>query len=112
MAGVKGRSGGPRKNAGGKREGAGRKPAPKVPPVPVVTDNRDTLQLLKDIAFGLIDANATQVRAAIAAVQYEHAKKGDGGKKDERQDAAKAAANRFAPAPAPPRLAAVGGKPV
>jgi len=34
MAGVKGRSGGPRKNAGGKRPGAGRKPKerPKVKP--------------------------------------------------------------------------------
>jgi hypothetical protein len=67
------------------------------------------LQLLKDIATGKIEASPTQVKAAIAAVQYTHAKKGEGGKKDQRQeDAQDVAASRFKPS-APPKLAAVGG---
>ena len=62
------------------------------------------LQLLKDIATGKIDATATQVKAAIAAVAYTHAKVGEGGKKDQRADKAKQASQgKFASA-APPRL--------
>lgn len=45
-----------------------------------------------------------RVRAAIAAAQYKHVKLADGGKKNERQNAAgRVAAGKFAPA-APPRL--------
>lgn len=102
MAGVKGKSGGPRPNSGGARPGAGRKPKPKPEPVPL--GDRDMLQLLQDVALGRVDATALQVRAAIAAVQYTHTKKGDGGKKDEAADkAANAAKGRFASA-APPKL--------
>jgi phage terminase small subunit len=44
----------------------------------------------------------TRVRAAIAAAQYKHLKKGDGGIKDERQDAArKAGGGKFGPRKAP-----------
>lgn len=104
MAGVKGKSGGPRNNSGGARTGAGRKP--KVKPVeksanvpidlPNPSNESDTLKLLQDIAFGRIDATMLQVRAAIAAVQYTHIKKGDGGKKEEKQAAAeKAATGKF-----------------
>jgi phage terminase small subunit len=47
---------------------------------------------------------ALRVRAAIAAAQYEHAKPGEGGKKEAQQAAAEDAAQRkFAP-PAPPKL--------
>lgn len=68
------------------------------------------LSLLQDIALGRTDATALQVRAAIAAVQYTHMKKGDGGKKDETADKAKkAAGGRFASA-TPPKLVASGGK--
>jgi hypothetical protein len=140
MAGVKGKSGGPRENAGGARPGAGRKPkAPaaksankpaakkpalqtKLEPqprggaqkrsksVPVEIPEADMLTLLKDIALGRTEASAGQIRAAIAAVQYTHTKKGDGGKKDEDQEKArKAAGGKFAPA-APPKLVAAGGK--
>jgi phage terminase small subunit len=110
MAGVKGKSGGPRKNAGGARPGAGRKPKEKAPP-PLIEGN-DTLRLLQDIAFGRIpDATNIQVRAAIAAVQYTHTKKGDGGKKEEKDAAAKKVAGRFTTA-APPKLVAAGGKKV
>lgn len=104
MAGVKGKSGGPRANSGGSRPGAGRKPAPKREPVVVpVEDGRDMLSLLQDIALGHLDATPIQVRAAIAAVQYTHTKRADGGKKDERQQKAEkvAASNRFAPTAAP-----------
>lgn len=104
MAGVKGRSGGPRANSGGARPGAGRKPKAKPEPVVVESADRDMLKLLQDVALGLIPASPIQVRAAIAAVQYTHTKKGDGGKKEEQADKAKkAAGGRFSAAP-PPRL--------
>lgn len=102
MAGVKGRS-------GGARPGAGRKPKPSTPPVEI--SERDMLTLLQDVALGRVEATALQVRAAIAAVQYTHAKKGDAGKKQEQADKAKKVASRFARA-APPRLVASAGKPV
>ncbi|KVO11727.1 hypothetical protein WJ73_19450 [Burkholderia ubonensis] len=76
---------------------------------PVEIAERDMLTLLKDIALGRIEASGLQVRAAIAAVQYTHTKKGDGGKKEERAGAAKKVASKFAPS-APPRLVSSGGK--
>lgn len=110
MAGVKGRSGGARPNAGGARAGAGRKPKP--PPEIIQIPETDMLSLLKDIALGRVEASPIQVRAAIAAVQYTHMKKGDGGKKEEVADAAKkVAGGKFAPT-APPKLVAAGGKKV
>lgn len=98
MAGVKGRS-------GGKRENAGRKAKPKPPPAPIMAiEGDDTLKLLQDVAFGRVEATPLQVRAAIAAVQYTHTKRADGGKKEERAEKAKAVAGgKFSPA-APPRL--------
>jgi phage terminase small subunit len=108
MAGVKGKSGGARPNTGGKRPNAGRKTAPAVP---VDAESEDALKLLHDIAFGRIEANTVQVRAAIAAVQYTHAKVGEGGKKEQRDADAKKVAARFSAA-APPRLVAAGGKKV
>jgi len=101
MAGVKGMKGG-----GGARPGAGRKPKPIVKIEP---DKRDTLKLLIDIAFGQVEANANQVRAAIAAVQYTHTRRSDGGKKDAVNKAAKEVAGRFSAAAAP-KLVAAGGK--
>lgn len=101
MAGVKGRSGGPRPNSGGARPGAGRKPKPKPEIVPV--PDTDMLTFLQDVALGRIQAEAIQVRAAIAAVQYTHTKRADGGKKDEQHGKAEKAAAKFAPS-APPRL--------
>jgi hypothetical protein len=136
MAGVKGKSGGPRPNSGGTRAGAGRKPRVALPKsangtasvsvalepqprggalkrskaVPVPVPDMDMLQLLQDIALGKTDASTVQVRAAIAAVQYTHIKKGDGGIKDQKQDAAKkAGAGKYGSAE-PPKLAAANGK--
>lgn len=134
MAGVKGKSGGPRKNAGGARPGAGRKPKQPIPvpakksanakaaaavevsleaqpgggalkrtkSVPVEQEDKDMLTLLQEIALGRVAATALQVKAASAALPYTHAKKGEGGKKEERQKKAQAVAGRFAPS-APPR---------
>lgn len=103
MAGVKGKSGGPRKNAGGARPGAGRKPKPKPEIVPI--PECDMLKLLQDVALGRVEATSIQVRAAIAAVQYTHTKRGDGGKKEEAEDRAKkASVGKFGARPAPLKL--------
>lgn len=107
MAGVKGRSGGARPNAGRKKDPQKAAEAAK-PPV-TCPDGVDMLEFLQQVARGLIDAKPTQVRAAIAAVQYTHVKKGDTGKKEERQKAAEGAASKFAPAP-PPLAVIRGGK--
>ena len=100
MAGVKGRSGGPRKNAGGARPGAGRPPKPAA----TVASDTDMLTLLQRIARGEVDATAVQVKAAAAAIPYTHSKLGEGGKKEQKKTAAKGAAagGRFQSAP-PPR---------
>lgn len=65
------------------------------------------LQLLQDIALGRVEASTVQVRAAIAAVQYTHVKRADGGKKDDQAEKAKKAAGKFSSL-APP-LKVVGG---
>jgi phage terminase small subunit len=121
MAGMKGKSGGARPNSGGarpnsggKRPGAGRKPkqpradesAKQQMPTtaPASEPTRDPLEFLLDVMQGRVDAKPAQVRAAIAAAQYKHMKKGDGGKKDEAADKAKKAAaggGKFAPAKPP-----------
>ena len=112
MAGQPGRSGGPRKNAGGARPGAGRPKKEKPPtPPPVVLPDTDMLTMLQNVALGKIEATALQVRAAIAAVQYTHTKKGDGGKKEEAQERAEQAASKFRRS-APPKLVAAGGQKV
>lgn len=105
MTGAKGRSGGPRANAGGARPGAGRpkKEQPVETPV-AVTETRDPLEFLLDVMQGRTEANMMQVRSAIAAAQYVHVKRADGGKKDEQANKAKkAGAGRYASA-APPKL--------
>lgn len=124
MAGVKGRS-------GGKRPGAGRKP--KIASAPAVKTTLepqphggslmrnaaepvaqpaelDMLELLKNIAIGVTNASPLQVRAAIAAVQYTHTKRENGGKRDEQQGKAeKVAGGRFKAA-APPKLVVSNGR--
>jgi len=117
MAGVKGKSGGPRPNSGGKREGAGRraKPATVLPKDLAATktedgvfDPRPTLEL---VAQGLLEVSVAQQKALTALLPYVHTKRGEGGKKEQRQEAAQKVAGRFS-ASAPPKLAAVGGKKV
>lgn len=134
MAGVKGKSGGPRKNAGGARPGAGRKKKAPVQPAkesanaksavtvemepqphggalkrthekPVELSGLDMLEMLQAVALGKVMATALQVRAAIAAVQYTHTKRHDGGKKEEdAENAKKASTGRFAPKARPLKL--------
>ena len=139
MAGVKGRSGGPRPNSGGKRPGAGR---PRKPPVPIdavyvepkVTMDippavnpgstqivpamtaeeanacrNDPLEFLRFVWAGRLDASPTQISAAAAALPFIHKKLGEGGKKDQTQKAAEKVASRFAPVAAP-RLISSNGK--
>lgn len=107
MAGVKGKSGGPRANSGGARPGAGRKPKPK--PEPVKAPGLEPLAFLEGVMRGEIEATPLQVRSAIAAAQYRHMKKGDGGKKDEQAEGAKAAAaGRFGARSAPLKLVKQG----
>ena len=112
MAGVKGKSGGPRKNAGGARPGAGRKPKPKQPTVaipPEVAQAKsgeplDPRPMLEMVALGHMEVSPQQFKALTALLPYVHTKKGDGGKKDEVQDKAKkAGAGKFGAA-APPKL--------
>lgn len=52
-----------------------------------------------------------RIDAAKALMPFTHAKLGEGGKKDQKQEEAKRVASRFGQA-APPRLAATGGKKV
>jgi phage terminase small subunit len=97
---------------GGFRPGAGRKPKPRAEPVRIEANldkvapekKDDALRLLLDIAFGRIAVDPTQLRAAIAAVQYTHTKRHDGGKKDEIAEKAKTAAGKFGARPAPLKL--------
>lgn len=97
MAGVKGKSGGPRPNSG-------RKPKPQPKPIKVeaaekpdeLAEDCDMLKLLQDVALGRIESTPLQVRAAIAAVQYTHIKRGDGGIREETAKKAKqASAGKF-----------------
>lgn len=91
---------------GGSRPGAGRKPKERPP----ITDlgGVDPLDFLLGVMRGQIQPSHEQLRAAVAAAQYVHMKKGDGGKKEEKGDAAKRVAEggRFSPS-APPKLVAV-----
>lgn len=100
MAGVKGKSGGARPNAGGARPGAGRPRKPLPPPFKI--EPCDMLTLLQNVALGVVEATPIQVRAAIAAVQYTHAKKAAGSKKDEQAGKAKKAGSGKFAAGAPP----------
>lgn len=81
--------------------------------------NLDSLLTFKDPRDFLLatmnDAETEQklrVQAASVLMPYVHAKKGEGGKKDARDEAAKAAASKFGGAPPAPRLAATGGRKV
>ena len=102
MSGTKGHSGGARANSGGARPGSGPKPKPKQKlAIPRKTDPLKFLLSVMNDAD--VDAQL-RVRAAVAAAQYVHAKRGEGGKKEAAEQAAQnAASGRFTPA-APPKL--------
>ena len=106
MAGVKGRSGGP-------RPGAGRKPVPPtVVPDEVASvkpgEPLDPRPMLEQIALGRLEVSPQQLKALLALLPYVHTKKGEGGKKQQKQAQAEKVVSRFAPV-LPPKLAVVGG---
>lgn len=103
MAGSPGKS-------GGARAGAGRKPKPKQELVPISSELAqsngglpfDPRPTLERVALGLLEVTPQQYKALTALLPYVHQKLGEGGKKDQKQDAAKVAAKgRFGAAPAP-----------
>lgn len=119
MAGVKGRSGGPRPGAGRKAKATigpvaassasnGTPAPPQVADAEELTigdlgDDVDPLAFLEAVMRNPLAADQLRVRAAVTVAQYRHSKKGEGGKKDAKADAAKkASGGRFAPA-APPK---------
>ena len=103
MAGKPGRS-------GGARAGAGRpKKEPVILTLSVTYD--DPLAFLKAIMNDNGTEAKLRVDAAKALMPFVHPKKGEAGKKDQKNEQAKLVAGRFAQAAAP-RLAAAGGKKV
>jgi phage terminase small subunit len=104
MAGKPGMKGG-----GGARVGAGRPKAEKpefIPPPPGDTP----LDFLKGVMNDISQEPKLRVQAAIAAAQYEHLKMGEGGKKDQKGEAAKRAGSGKYAAAAPPKLVVNNGK--
>jgi phage terminase small subunit len=103
MAGVKGKSGGPRANSGGKRPGAGR--PPKEPNLLLLAKaSDDPLEFLKSVWKDDTADAKLRVDAAKAALPFVHGRIGEQGKKNAKKDAAASAlGGRFAPTAPPPR---------
>ena len=100
--------GGARPNTGGKREGAGRKPA-VLPPLPAAEGEVTPLEFMLSIMRDGKADPKMRLDAAKSAAQYVHMKKGDGGLKDERKaKAGKVIAGKFG-ASAPPKLVSNSG---
>ena len=101
MAGVKGQS-------GGARPGAGRKPkAPTLAQISLTYD--DPAKFLAAVMNDVETDVKVRTDAAKALMPYKHARVGEGGKKEQKQDAANKVASRFSSS-APPKLIAAGGK--
>lgn len=71
----------------------------------------DPMLFLKAAMNDPAAAPKLRVEAAKALLPFVHTRKGEGGKKDQQQADAEKVASRFA-RPAPPKLAAAGGKKV
>ena len=103
MAGVKGKSGGARPNTGGARPGAGRKK--KEAPTVEFSANGDPKVFLTE----LMNDPAVDVRiradAAKSLMPFVHQKLGEGGKKEQKKDAANEVSSLFGLRK--PRLASV-----
>lgn len=110
MAGVKGKSGGPRVNSGGARPGAGRKPKD-----PTILQLAATYDDPARFLAAVMNDSGTDVKirtdAAKALMPYKHPKLGEGGKKEQKQADAKKVVGGFS-AMAPPKLVSAGGKKV
>lgn len=98
MAGQPGKS-------GGARPGAGRKPKPVEEKLTIASDGKQTpLEFLLAVMNDNAIEDRMRLDAAKTAAQYCHIKAGEGGKKEEKQQAAKkAGAGKFGAA-SPPRL--------
>lgn len=119
MAGVKGRSGGARPNSGPKPK----EPKKLVIAVPEAVSPAPTVEIPQRVTLAHTDPKLfllalmnnleadvkLRVDAAKALMPFMHTKLGEGGKKEQQQDAAKKVAGKFSVA-APPRLVAAGGK--
>ena len=102
MAGITGKS-------GGKRPGAGRRPAEVQKlniPVPLgeTLAHKDPKVFLLALMNDLEADVKVRSDAAKALMPFMHAKLGEGGKKDQKDEAAKKAASKFAPTAAPLKL--------
>ncbi|WP_374435313.1 terminase small subunit [Inhella sp.] len=95
---------------GGARPGAGRKPKPPAF-LGLSATYDDPEQFLRAVMNDATAEAKLRIDAAKALMPYVHPRKGEGGKKDAAQQAAKKANNRFAPA-TPPKLITAGGKKV
>lgn len=103
MAGKPGRS-------GGARPGAGRKPKePAIITLAATYD--DPAKFLRAVMNDSGSEAKLRVDAAKALMPFVHQKLGEGGKKEQKDAAAKKVAGRFTAA-APPKLVAAGGKKV
>lgn len=103
MAGKPGRS-------GGARPGAGR--PPKEPTIlQLAATYDDPEKFLRAVMNDSMSEAKLRVDAAKALMPYIHAKKGEVGKKDQRQADANKVAGRFSAA-MPPKLVAAGGRKV
>lgn len=100
MAGVKGRS-------GGARPGAGRKPKTDEEKKTIATDGKQSpLEFLLSVMNDNDVEDKLRLEAAKTAAQYVHAKKGEGGKKDDAADRLKAASGGKFGVRSGPRLVA------
>lgn len=94
---------------------AGKAPPPATPPGDDLIDippTADPIEFLTTIMNEPAADLRFRIDAAKAMLPFKHQKLGEGGKKDQKQDAAKkVGAGKFAAA-APPKLVAAGGKKV
>ena len=81
------------------------------PDPPGDLSNLTPLEFLLQVMRDPSEESARRMQAAQLAAPYCHAKMGEGGKKEAKQEAAKKVASRFTPS-APPKLVAAGGKKV
>lgn len=85
------------------------KQTPVEPEPPPDLSNLMPLDYLLEVMRDHTEERGRRMQAATLAAPYCHPKKGEAGKKEEKNAAAKKIASRFAPA-APPKLAASGGR--
>ncbi len=102
MAGVKGRSGGPRANSGGARPGAGR------PPNPPIEGHIDPTDDPEEFLRRVMNDNSVDLKVRVdsaKALQTGALRRAEAiGKKVGKQKAAEAVAGKFTPGAPPQRL--------